>query len=419
MSFEPINLFSWRIDPRGVVDLLRRSGFGVEVKGPDDDWSEIVVTLKKGGLLRKALTLTLGHDSHYYDGENWSRQLFGMQNWFLSMPESSNRAELMRLIGSFRFALAVPQDDLNIESNDERLTLLYSICQHLDGVLFTPTSFRDAQGRLLYSAYEQFDPAAVMPKLPLLSPSVGISLENVNEEEEYQPPVPQSPERVARRAMALTAVAARATLELDAPQMDAPEVQRKQIVEWVGEVGIGDELEPQEWKVLQRATGKLEQQDSIDAMWRVEGLAVLAWALQLHALPPDDELSDPPRLYESMGLFDAERASETLKRPSLRSEGELAAMRTHLLMFHWRMRDYSIRPEAMDFAAFSQDCWIGSFDISTFRLIDKDLAIGDRPIHEAADDERSRVRSTAMERHLAINWVMGESGIYSETDTGT
>jgi hypothetical protein len=112
-------------------------------------------------------------------------------------------------------------------------------------------------------------------------------------------------------------------------------------------------------------------------------------------------------------------ARELLQSPTLRPGEELAAMQTHLLMLHWRLRSYSIHRESMDFAAFSQSCWIGSFDINAFRLVGNDLAIGSVAIHDADQGARQRVSSLALERHLAINWLMGYSNVYSQTDTST
>jgi len=73
----------------------------------------------------------------------------------------------------------------------------------------------------------------------------------------------------------------------------------------------------------------------------------------------------------------------------------------------------------MDFVEFSRNCWFGSFDIQQFRVIDGDLAIGQSAIIDASEEVFQRVLSTAMERHKAINWLMGDSDIYSETDTST
>jgi hypothetical protein len=417
MAFEPINIFSRRIDPRGVVAVLRRSGLPMKVEGPEDDWKQIVLTVKKGGLLRKPCLMTFGHDSAYYDGDDWARQVTGIQGYFAGFADVPRKAEILQAIGNFRFALSVPQHDLDIDSDDSRLALLSMVCQNLDGVIFTPSSLRDAHGRVLIGGGGEADPQAVLPKLP---PGEGeISGDETEDDEAGEDPVPPTPERVARRALALTAVAARATLELDAPELDSPDTHRQRLLEWVESLEIGDELEPEEWKVLQRPVGKLEQQDFVNAMWRVEGLAVLAWALGRRELPQDDELVIPPDLYQAMGIFDAESGRELLRSPALRSAEELAAMQTHLMILHWRLRDYSLRPQGMNFVAFSKSCWFGSFDISRFRIINNDLAIGGVAIDDAGDDERSRVNSLAMERHLAINWLMGYSSIYSETDTST
>ena len=421
MSLEPINLFSHRIDPRGVLGVLREFG-EVRVEGPEDDWETAELTLKKKWL-RGAQVLQLGHDAEYYDGEGWPRQVMGMRGYFSQFPDSPRKPDVMQAIGAFRFSLSVPTDDLDIESDDDRLAVVYAVCEHLDGVIFTPSALRDAQGRVLIGADGECDPNAVLPQarassLPTLDDTED-SVDLSGDDEPLEVPVPPTPERVARRALVLTAVAARATLELDAPEMETPDVHRERLLKWIDELGIGDELEPDEWEVLQRPVGRLEQQSFVNAMWRVEGLCVLAWALQRYDLPPDDELVTPPELYQSMGLFKADEAREILEQPNLRPTEELDEMAIHLLMLHWRVRDFSLRPQPMDFVAFSKKSWLGEFDISRFRIIDNDLAIGDTAIADASPDEVQRVQSLAMERHLAINWLMGDADLYSDTDTST
>jgi hypothetical protein len=296
---------------------------------------------------------------------------------------------------------------------------LYKVCEHLDGVIFTPSSLRDARGRILIDAAGQTDDDAVMPKVKATVTIDRTEASDDDTEDDEQEPVPPTAARVARRALALTAVCARATLELDAPHLEEPDSHRQRMLEWVQELGIGDELEPNEWKVLQRPVGTLDERSFIDSMWRVEGLVVLAWALKQYQLPADDELVIPPELYQAMGLFDADAGRLLLSAPQLRGTDELAAMQTHLLMLHWRLRDYSLRPQAMNFVEFSQSNWWHPFDVSSFRIVDHDLAIGDVAIDEADDDEVGRVSSIAMERHLAVNWLMGYSDVYSETDTST
>jgi len=67
MALEPINIFSRRIDVRGVVNVLRKVAAQVTVEGPEDDWQQLIVLGRKR-FLRKAPRLVVGHDREYYDG---------------------------------------------------------------------------------------------------------------------------------------------------------------------------------------------------------------------------------------------------------------------------------------------------------------------------------------------------------------
>ena len=420
MDFEPINIYSHRIAPAAVVEVLRRHYSDVNVTGPDDAWTKLTAVIHPGGFFRRPKLLHLTHKEEYYDGEDWPRQRMGLQNFVCSWNNADEQPDLPRLIRSFRFCLAVPTAGLDPYGKDPRIEALLQICRELDGILFTPSCLRDSAGRTLIDASGQIDPQACLPRLPPVEDHPDAEADFDHDDEDDEEPEPPTPERVARRLLALTAVAARATVELDHSQgvEDLEDIPAR-IAEWVNELGISDELEPQEWKVIQRPVGGLEQSDFINAMWRVEGAAVLAYALKLHDLPAYDELIVPPELYDSVGLLNVELGAELLAHPDLCDEDELQGLQEHLLALHWRVRDFSLRPEAMDFVAFSRDCWFGSFDLTNFRVLNGDLAIGDVPIAEAEPEDVSRVNSIAMERHLAINWLHGYSRIYSETDTST
>lgn len=416
MAMEPINIFSRRVDPRGVIGVLRSMSPAVEVTGPDYDWYEATVTVMKPGR-GDHLRLTFRHHAEYYDGPDWPRQVFGMQAYFSKFPEGSRKPDVLRLIGTFRFALATDwQPDLNAD-DDERLQFLFAVARHLDAALFTPSSLRDAEGRVLLSASGECDADAVMPKMPPIEPisEGGDNGPSDDEPAELEPP---TPERVARRALALAAVTARALLEQDDPNEPWVAAFHRDTLQWVEDVGIGDELEPDEWKVLQRPPGALDERAQIDATWKLEGLVVLAWALKRFEMPPHDELVNPQALIRSFGFQNAALARELLAAPILRPADELEVMRKQLLGLHWRLRNFSLRPEAMDFLTFSKNCWFGHFDISPFRLIDNDLAIGDSPIIDAPEDLVQLASSCAIERHQAVNWLT-QGGIYSETDTST
>ncbi|MBI1902993.1 MAG: DUF4272 domain-containing protein [Planctomycetia bacterium] len=418
MDLPPICIFSRRIDPRGVAQLLRSLGGDFQMTGPEDDWQEIEVQVPSG-FLRRPKPLKFSHDAQYYDGPRWPRQMLGMQGYFSQFPDSPRKADALRLIATFRFSISVLQYDLDIHTADPRLQVVFAVCRHLDGVFFLPGSLYDASGKIIIDCHGNSEPEARLPQMPAVPDTPADQEDAATEPADEEELAPPTPLRVMRRAMVLAAVSNRALIENEAEKFDDPDGTRERMLAWIEELELGDELEPEEWKVLQRPVGTLDQQAMINAMWRVEGLGVLAWALRLYELPPYDQLVSPPDLYDALGLMSSEAGASLLASPELRSQDELNEMNAHFLAFHWRLRNFSIRPEPMDFVQFSKDCWFGGFDVSRFRVIAGDLAIGDAAIAEAPEEAVERAHSTAMERHLAINWLSGYSELYSETDTST
>src|SRR5262249_38617990 len=191
---------------RKVAPLLR-------VVGPEDAWEKIIIAGPKR-FLRKSPSLTFLHDPNYYDGPDWPRQVRGMQGYFSRFPGIGERPEILRLIGTFRFALATSfEPDLFIDGDDDRLAYVFAVANHLDGVIFTPSSLRDASGRILIAAGGEYDPNAVMPQMPVEKPAAAQAEEAPTAEMDEEEPEPPTAERVARRTLALAAVTARGLLE--------------------------------------------------------------------------------------------------------------------------------------------------------------------------------------------------------------
>jgi Domain of unknown function (DUF4272) len=402
MAAEPICIYSRRGDLRGVAALLRQMAPNVRIEGPDDRWTKVVV-VGPGG----ALTFTHNPDL-CDDNRDWGRHKHGLTSYLLRFPRPDNGPSFFELIDSFSIAIGTLWDPEHFD-DDERDAYLFAVVQHLDGVLFTPSTLFDSHGRILISADGTTDPDAVMPKVPFREPPPADDVIS-----ERRPP---TPERVARRAMALAAVGSRALLEDD--WWWSRGNKHRRLLAWVDDIGIGDELEPDEWSVLQRPPGRLNEREHIDAMWRLEGLVVLAWALGRFPLPSQDRLVKPGRLLWSVGFADAGRARELLASASLRSAEELARTSKILLAIHWRLREYSLRPEKLDFRKFSREGWMGPFDISPIALVEDDLAIENFTISKSLSDSVERTHSAARERHLAMRWLEGDSPIYSKTDTST
>ena len=220
-----------------------------------------------------------------------------MRGYFSRFPNGENREKAMMLTTTFRFSIASIFDPDYDPNGDPRLEILYALTESLDGVLFTPSSLRDARGRILLSADgEEEDRKGCWPKV-LAEVSIPASPggdnpstpETANStEEDIDAP---SALRVARRARALTALTVRAILEQTPKDADSKKTCRL-IEPRIRDLGIGSELEPDEWAVIQRPLGRMDESQQIFATWRLEGLVVLAWSLNLFEIPAHDLLAD-------------------------------------------------------------------------------------------------------------------------------
>jgi hypothetical protein len=146
MASEPIMLFAPVPAAAAVVEALRRTSVALEVTGPDADWREIVATT--GGWLRKR-RLFLSNDPSYYSGERWTMQMAGLRGYLGGFPDSRSRNLAIALTHQFGFALGTTLAP-DAGSVDARLGWLSAVAEAIEAVWVSPSSFRDARGRVLY-----------------------------------------------------------------------------------------------------------------------------------------------------------------------------------------------------------------------------------------------------------------------------
>jgi hypothetical protein len=421
-----MTLFARIIDVAGVAGFLRERHPSVVIDGPDDNWRNATISFG-------SRTLTFTHDPEYNAEPNWSKQMNGMRGYFARFPDFEAKEKAIMLTTTFKFSLGLLFEPPDYDEADPRLEYVFAVAKLLDGVLFTPSALLDAKGLALFGADGEVDPEAVWPRVIAefeIDPSRRAEMSDDSQEEPVTAP---SPERIARRALALAAVTARALLEQQGtvigsrnayfwnPQNWFPrrEKQRGDIIEWIELVGIRDEPEPEEWEVLQRPIGRLESRQQINSTWRLEGLVVLAWALGRFLVPPHDKLVSPHPLLASLGVLNVPAAKALLTNPTLRPRSELGKLRTRLFTLQWRLRNYGIRPNAMDFIEFAKTAWFGPLDLTGLPLVKGDLAVAGKRIDRAEPIELEKANSAAHERHLAINWIWEGPPKYSEARTDT
>lgn len=225
--------------------------------------------------------------------------------------------------------------------------------------------------------------------------------------------------RVARRMLALMAVAARGLLEPYSDQEDA-DGARLDILTWLDRLGIWDELEPGEVDLLQESVGGLEPPTDIDAAWRIEAVAVLAWALGLYEkLPAYDEPAHVGDVRETVRFLDS-KAKQLVEKAQLRDAAEIEVLADQMFTIHWRLNYFhAIDRQTIDFVKVAKNSRFGELNLDAARLIDGDLAIREKGIACAHDDERHICNGIVSERHRAANWLCGYDEVYSAVDIST
>ncbi|MFY0565381.1 DUF4272 domain-containing protein [Archangium lansingense] len=345
--------------------------------------------------------------------EQLVRHLQGFQGYLQSRCELVD-PELLQRVGGMKQCLGlVVEPDFDEEGRGEALVL--ALTELVEGVFFAGGAVYAADGSCLAAPPEEFDE------------------DEDEDEEEYEeeyeaqygdtPPEgarregPPTAMRVAQRTLVFGALTARAQLE-DYPGEDR-EQRRQWLMRRVEDLGLWPELERDERRILEAPAGTLSRRQTIDSSWRSEGLAVLAWALGVSELPAHDHTMDSAELItKKLGLM-GDQPSPVLATPKLRTPEELRRMERRLLALHWRLRDFSLRPQAMDFIEFSRTAWMGPFELEGIQLAGNDLAIGGKPIAQADPQRVRESQSIATERHHAINWLMGQTWVYSLVDTST
>src|SRR6476620_3156482 len=101
---------------------------------------------------------------------------------------------------------------------------------------------------------------------------------------------------VLRRAIVMTSVASRASLEVTAHPRSQEISDR--LLPWLESHGMASDIDPIERDLLATKFGALEASQETDGHWSGEGAVVMCWALHLTAQPPLDEQVDYTTLFE-------------------------------------------------------------------------------------------------------------------------
>jgi hypothetical protein len=433
MASEPITVFSRHVAPAELLDAVRGQFPDAHVKGTGAAWREITLRFGNG---RGGKALTLLHDPNSYTGPNWPEHVRTLQAHVGKFPAGDRQPKVQALVRSFRFSLEARfEPDYDETSGDDRLGILLGVTQLLDGVIYTPTALLDSTGRLIACADGARDEdvhwpdadggptaAAAEPAPPVRTPAPAAAKTAAPAPAAVTSPDAPTPGRVARRAVALMAVTARAVIEREVKQIRLTGAQatdmHARLLAWVAEVGLETEFEQPEREVLRVPPGKLADRDFSDALWRVEGLEVLGWALNRSAMPRYDGVSNVDDVWNALGFLDTDVVRKLLAAPTLRPRGDLDAYRRQMTAYHWRLVQFQQTEKVIDFRAVAEGGKFGPVDVDVFGLADGDLTLRGQRIDRVPEEVFADVAGVTHERLIAITWVCQGPAIYSKVEVG-
>ncbi len=231
-----------------------------------------------------------------------------------------------------------------------------------------------------------------------------------NPDDAYETPA-RDRDQIFERLLCLAALRHRTYAEL-APErvsVDFLEDFTSTGIEWLREAGAEGALSPEERVLCEKKPRTWTQQEKVDASWRVEAEAVMAWALGLVSLPAWEQKLDQDLMEEAVSVDTP--ASEIFERVKPRSRAELVEL--HEQASHW----YGCATAAMPY--YQNDRLSPSKRAEMVRhavgsgekLFGKDYA-------QLSPDEFWTARSIARERFYALNWIWdGEDWDHVNIDT--
>jgi len=216
---------------------------------------------------------------------------------------------------------------------------------------------------------------------------------------------------VARRAQILAAVTCRGHVEscLDDPSAEA---LHSRITAWLESCHLMEVLEPVERALFLAPMGELDPQLQAETTWKVEGAAVLAWALGKYPLAPHDGKVEPFKVAEAVGFL-WDEAAQYVRYAQLRGRTELNAYRELVGAIDRRLQEREQRPQRDDLDRVIQPAWLRALGLSRASpVVGGDLVIDGQPLHLVEPSLLRTVAEIIRERHRAALWLTGQQDGY-------
>jgi hypothetical protein len=199
------------------------------------------------------------------------------------------------------------------------------------------------------------------------------------------------------------------------------------------QVGFWEYASPKEQAFLHSFGSKMDECAHVAAGWRMECVAMLAWALRLiEEWPPIDTQIG----VDLLERIPSRKISLFATYPSLRDDQEIRQKRDLIEFWHWRVRTRQLIELGSPFEPDEQmrQAGMNSYDdivrIASKKayangalpeILEEDFVFMGKPFRSLPAKEYQIATSIIMERHHALNWLCGlaPGNRWDETPTGT
>ena len=242
-------------------------------------------------------------------------------------------------------------------------------------------------------------------------------------------PTAVSSEAVAFRVLAMTAVSCRASADQVLRQGPHPvwEETMKAIERWLVETGVENHLSNLERELMETPVGLIEDDQLFEQNWRLQAVGALLWSIGK---------VDPMPTYATFVLSATLMPLVPLTRPidaflasaTLRPLAVLEAERTRAQFWNWRSRCEMFRrqgmaaPTGQSYEQTLESAARSAFEqgvVTELAEDGSDVAFDGVPYAELDNESFANAGSTALERHRALNWVLGDGEDWDLVSTDT
>ena len=202
---------------------------------------------------------------------------------------------------------------------------------------------------------------------------------------------------------------------------------RHRVIDGLRSCGLWKHTSPSERQIFEQPVRDLTEQQRIDTSWHAEAVHCLVWALDLFDEIPGYDIQTDPDII--LPLISTSEVTEFCRSTTLRERAEIDEAREIAQLWHWRSRTRELQQQGYKprKGQPSLDTIVREVALRMAAsgmlpgTIDEDFPVLGRAYRDLSEADWVMVRSIAIERHFALNWLCGYApgNKWDETPTDT